>query len=316
MRYGVVGLGNLGGKIAANLLGAGFELQVHDLCRDTAASLEESGAKWCETPAETAANVDGLLTCLTSPKVSSAVMLGDNGALPAMPPGSAWIETSTTDVAELKRIADLARARGVSTLEAPVTGGVHRAERGDITVLVGGDEETLERHRQALEAFGEPIIRLGEIGAASTLKVITNMLAFINLIGAGEALMLAKRAGLDLAESYRAIQASSGNSIEFETVAPVILNGSYNTAFTLELACKDLGLMIELGRNHGVPMKLTGLLDQMFLEAKEKYGADAWSPYVIKMMEDITGESLRAEGFPDRMMDADDVQAYCTEQHV
>jgi 3-hydroxyisobutyrate dehydrogenase len=310
MRYGVIGLGNLGGKIAANLQAAGFALQVHDLDRGAAAQLEADGAKWCGSPAEAAAGADGLLTCLTSPKVSTQVMLGENGALAVMAPGSVWIETSTTEVEELKRIAGLARERGVGTLEAPVTGGVHRAARGEITVLVGGSDADMARHRPALEAFGGQIFHLGEIGAASTLKVITNMLAFVNLIGAGEGLMLAKKAGLDLAESCRAIQASSGNSIEFESVAPVILNGSLDTSFTLALACKDLGLMMELGRTHGVPLKFTGLMDQMFLEAQAKYGPDAWTPHVVKMMEDATGTELRAPGFPDRMMDGDEVKSF------
>ena len=307
MKYGIIGLGNLGGKIAANLLGAGFELQVHDINIAAATKLVSGGAKLCGSPAEAATGVDGLLTCLTSPKISTQVMLGENGALAAMSPGSVWIETSTTEIQELRRIVGLARERGIGTLEAPVTGGVHRAERGEITVLVGGSKEDLARHRPALAAFGDPIFHLGAIGAASTLKVITNMLAFVNLIGAGEGLMLAKMAGLDLAEAYRAIQASSGNSVEFETVAPVILNGSFDTSFTLGLACKDLGLMMELGRNYGVPLKFTGLMDQMFLEAKAKYGADALTPNVVKMMEDATGVVLRAPGFPDKMMDAADV---------
>ena len=310
MKYGIIGLGNLGGKIAATLLRAGFDLTVHDLDRDAAADLERSGAAWAKTPAEAAAGADGLVTCLTSPKISTQVMLGEQGALAAMEPGSVWIETSTTEIAALRHVAELAKERGVGTLEAPVTGGVHRAARGEITVLVGGDAGDLARHRRAIEAIGDPIIHLGGIGAASTLKVITNMLAFLNLVGAGEGLLLAKRAGIDLAAAYEAIQASSGNSIEFETVAPVILNGSYDTSFTLALACKDLGLMMELGRELDAPLKLTGLIDQMFLDAKAKYGADAWTPHVVKMMEEITGESLRADGFPDRMMDAADVKAF------
>ncbi|WP_272010475.1 NAD(P)-dependent oxidoreductase [Roseovarius sp. ZX-A-9] len=311
MKYGIIGLGNLGGKIAANLLDEGFELQVHDLRPELAERHIARGAVWCDSPAEAATGVDGLITSLTSPKVSTAVMTGPNGALAALSPGATWIETSTTEVDELLRIAALARERGIGTLEAPVTGGVHRAERGEITVLIGGCADELARHQAAIAAFGDPIIHLGDIGAASTLKVITNMLAFVNMIGMGEGLMLAKRAGLDLGQAYRAIQASSGNSVEFETVAPVILNGSFDTSFTLALACKDLGLMMELGRKHDVPLKFTGLMDQMFLEAKAKYGADAWTPHVIKMMEDATGVELRSPGFPDKMMDAQDVKAFC-----
>lgn len=311
MKYGVIGLGNLGGKIAANLRNAGFDLQVHDLNPSTSESLIELGASWCDSPAAVAAGVDGLITCLTSPKISTQVMTGPSGALAAMPPGAVWIETSTTEVDELLRVAELAKQHHIGTIEAPVTGGVHRAERGEITVLLGGAKAHIERHRPAIAAFGGSIFHLGDIGAASTLKVITNMLAFVNLIGLGEGLMLAKRSGLDLAETYRAIQASSGNSAEFETVAPVVLNGSFNTSFTLGLACKDLGLMMDLGREQDVPLKFTGLMDQMFRDAKAKYGADAWTPHVVKMMEDITGVELRCDGFPDKMMDVQDVIDFC-----
>lgn len=314
MNYGIIGLGNLGGKIASNLLDAGFGLQMHDLDPACAGALINRGAIWCDSPASVAKGVDGLITCLTSPKISTQVMTGPNGALSNMSTGSVWIETSTTEVAELLRIAELAEKCGVGTIEAPVTGGVHRAERGEITVLLGGADTDIQRHRGAIEAFGGAHFHLGGIGAASTLKVITNMLAFVNLIGMGEGLMLAKRAGLDLAEVYGAIQASSGNSAEFETVAPVVLNGSFDTSFTLGLACKDLGLMMELGREHDVPLKFTGLMDQMFLEAKAKYGADAWTPHVIKMMEDATGVELRCDGFPDKMMDAQDVMEFCEHQ--
>lgn len=314
MKYGVIGLGNLGGKIASNLLDAGFELAVHDLNPAVATALIAKGAVWCESVAGVASGVDGLITCLTSPKISTQVMTGPNGALAAMSPGTVWIETSTTEVHELMRIAELGKSCGVGTIEAPVTGGVHRAERGEITVLLGGSDEDIARHRPAIEAFGGANFHLGGIGAASTLKVITNMLAFVNLIGMGEGLMLAKRAGLDLGAAYRAIQASSGNSAEFESVAPVVLNGSFDTSFTLGLACKDLGLMMELGREHDVPLKFTGLMDQMFLEAKAKYGADAWTPHVVKMMEDATGVELRSAGFPDKMMDGEDVLSFCDRQ--
>jgi len=144
-----------------------------------------------------------------------------------------------------------------------------------------------------------PIFHLGPIGSASLLKVITNMLCLIDLIAAGEALMLAQRGGLDLQKCYEAIKASSGNSREFEDWAPVILNGSLNTGFTLSLALKDLGFAMGLGRELGVPLKMTALVEQLFIEAREKYGGHAWTPHVIKAMEEVTGVDLRAEGFPD-----------------
>ena len=207
-------------------------------------------------------------------------------------------------------MATRAAEAGIGTIEAPVTGGVHRAERGEITVLVGASAEEFDRHKAALEAFGGQIFHLGDVGSASILKVITNMLAFANLVGAAEGLMLAKQAGLDLTTAYHAIQASSGNSAEFETVAPVILNGSFDTSFTLDLACKDLGLMTKLGKEYKTPLLFTGLIEHLFLEARAKYGGAAWTPHVAKMIEDVTGVEMRADGFPDRMMDHKDVLAH------
>ena len=298
MRYGFIGLGNLGAKLATNLVRAGFELRVFDLDASAVQHLVEAGARPAESAAMVAEGVDALITCLPSPEASAAALLGDGGALSAMKAGATWIEMSTTSIDELRRIAPLAAERGVGVLEAPVTGGVHRATTGEITVLVGGDAEVLERHRPALAVMGGQIFHLGDVGSASIIKVITNMLAFIDLVGLGEALMLAERAGLDLTESYRAICASSGNSVEFQTVAPTVLSGTYDSGFTLELSLKDLGFAQALGRQHGVPLELAGLVERQFVAAREKYGATAWAPYVVKMLEDALGTELRAEGFP------------------
>ena len=299
MRYGFVGLGNLGARLALNLLRAGFEMKVCDLHTDNARELIDAGAVWAVNSAEGAIDVDALIPCLPSPSASRAALLGENGALEALKPGATWIEMSTTDINEIKHIAELAYARKISVLECPVTGGVHRAARGEMTVFVGGEKAVFQTHLPALQAMCGPIFHMGEIGAASLIKVITNMLCLVDLIAAGEALMLAERGGLDLKQCYEAITHSSGSSREFEDWAPVILNGSMNTGFTLALALKDLGFAMGLGRDLGVPLKITGLVEQLFIEAREKYGADAWTPHVIKAMEETTGVTLRADGFPE-----------------
>ena len=182
-----------------------------------------------------------------------------------------------------------------------MTGGVHRAEAGDITVLVGGERAAFEEHRPLFEAMGGKLFYIGELGSASVIKVITNMLAFIHLVATGEALMLARRAGLDLAQSYHVIAASSGTSFVHETEGQLILNGSYDIGFTLDLACKDLGFAHDLGRELGTPLELAALVEQVFLRAREEYGGAAQSPMVVKLLEDEVGDLLRAEGFPARL---------------
>ena len=301
-RYGFIGLGNLGFHLAHSLLRAGFDVTVHDLNRAVAEPLVQVGARWADSARATAEKVDSVFTCLPSPKAVSAVVSGEAGILAGLQPGGTWIDMSTNDFHETKRLAALAAAQGVATLESPVTGGVHKAASGEITVIVGGPRETYEAHLPALAAMGGQVFYMGELGSASVIKVITNMLAFIHLVAAGEALMLARRGGLDLTQAFEVIRASSGNSFVHETESQVILNGSYNIGFTMDLACKDLHFAHELGREFGVPLELAGLVEQTFIRARSQYGGNAWSSQVVKLLEDALGTDLRAPGFPEVLM--------------
>ena len=298
MRYGYIGLGHLGAPLAGSLLRQGFPLTVTDLNRDLAASLLARGARWVDSPEAVAAASDAVITCLPSPTVSEKVLCGPDGILAGLRSGGAWIEMSTLGRDEILRLAAKAAEKGVATLEAPVTGGVHRAAAGEITVLAGGDKALFEAHRPALEAMGGEIFHMGPLGSAAVIKVITNMLAFIHLLAAGEALMLAKRGGLDLAQAFHAIKASSGNSFVHETESQLILNGSYNINFTMDLAVKDLGFALAFGRDFGVPLDLASLTMQTFHRAREAYGGSAWSTQVVKLLEDALKTDLRAPGFP------------------
>ena len=298
MRYGFIGLGNLGGALAMSLRRAHFDLAVHDLHRESAGALLGAGAVWADTPRALAAQVDAVFTCLPSPAVSERVLLGEDGLLAGLRPGSTWIETSTLDQSTIQRLAAAAAEKGVFTLECPVTGGVHKAAAGEVAVIVGGETSLFERHRAALETIGRPVFHVGPIGSASVIKVITNMLAFIHLVAAGEALMLARRGGLDLGQAYAIIKASSGNSFVHETESQLVLNGSYDIGFTMELACKDLGFAMGLGRDLGVPLDLAGVTAQTFIRAREAYGRGAQSTQVVKLLEDALRTDLRAPGFP------------------
>ncbi len=303
MNVGFIGLGNLGRHLAASLLRAGFPLTIHDLDRQAAAGLLAAGAVWADSAAAVAAAADTVITCLPSPKAVNAVVSGERGVLAGLRPGGTWIDMSTNDRQETLRLAALAAGRGCQCLEAPVTGGVHKAAAGEITVLVGGDPAVFEAQRAVLEAVGRPVLYMGPLGSAAVIKVITNMLAFIHLVAAGEALMLAKRGGLDLAQAFAAIRASSGNSFVHETESQVILNGSYNIGFTMDLACKDLGFAYQLGKELGVPLELAGLVEQTFVRARAQYGGGAWSSQVVKLLEDAVGTDLRAPGFPATLTD-------------
>jgi 3-hydroxyisobutyrate dehydrogenase len=305
MRLGFVGVGTLGTHLAASLVRAGFDVTVHDLERARAAELLAAGAGWGGSAGEVAQRADSVITCLPSPAAVDAVVAGPGGVLAGLRPGGAWIDMSTNDPGEVKRLAALAESRGIGCLEAPVTGGVHKAASGEITVLVGGDEVLFAAHRPAFAAMGGEVLYLGPLGSASVIKLITNMLAFVHLVAVGEGLMLAERGGVDLAKAFAAIRASSGNSFVHETESQVILAGSYDIGFTLDLACKDLGLAQGLGRAFGVPLEVAGLVEQIFERARARYGGDAWSPMVVRLLEDALGTELRAPGFPARLAGVD-----------
>lgn len=298
MNYGYIGLGNLGGHIAASLIRAGHQVTVYDRDPALAVRLSEMGASVAGSAAEVAATTDHVFTCLPSPAVSELVLAD---ILPKMKPGSTWIENSTLGRDDILRLGALAEAGGIRLLEAPVTGGVHLAARGEITVLAGGDADLVELHRPALEVIGNKLFHMGPLGSAAIIKVITNMLAFIHLVADGEALMLAKRGGLDLKTAWEAIAASSGTSFVHETEGQLILNGSYDIAFSMDLALKDLGFAMGFGREFGVPLDLAGMTNQTFVKGKAAYGGEAQSTQIVKLLEDALGTDLRAEGFPAKL---------------
>ena len=298
MHYGYIGLGNLGANCAGCLLKAGFGLTVHDLNRSAGDALVAKGAVWAENVEVLAGSVDHVITCLPSPAVSETVL---RQILPAMKPGATWVEMSTLGRDDVLRLATIAADAGVRMLELPVTGGVHLAARGEITMLPGGDADLVDLHRPALEAMGNRVFHMGPLGSSAIIKVITNMLAFIHLKATSEALMLAKRGGLDLKQSWEAIRASSGNSFVHETEGALILNGSYDIAFSVDLALKDLGFALGFGREFGVPLDLAAMTEQTYVAAKAAYGGAAQSPMIAKLLEDRLGTDLRAAGFPERL---------------
>ena len=298
MIYGYIGLGNLGGHVVACLQRAGFAVVVHDLDPALAQRHLAAGATWADSAADLAGQVDHVMTCLPSPEVSHKVLAE---ILPHMRPGATWIENSTLGRDDVLRLAAVAEAAGVRMLEAPVTGGVHLAARGEITALVGGERALYDLHMPALRAISNRQYHMGDLGTAAIIKVITNMLAFIHLKASAEALMLARRGGLDLAQAWHAIKDSSGTSFVHETEGALILNGSYDIAFNIDLALKDLGFALGFGREFGVPLDLAAATEQTYVAARAAFGGEAQSPMIARLLEDLLQTDLRAPGFPARL---------------
>ncbi|MDH4479731.1 MAG: NAD(P)-dependent oxidoreductase [Rhodoferax sp.] len=302
LRIGFIGLGALGEGLCNNLVKAGYPVTVNDLNKDLAKRLLDGGATWSDDVAGTCRDADVVITVLPSPAISRKVVEGAGGVFDNLKSGGTWIEMSTTDMEDLLRLADVAASKGITVLECPVTGGVHLANSGEITVLVGGEQSTFERVQDILSTMGGEIIYMGKMGNASVVKVVTNMLAFIHLIAAGEAMMLPAKFGVDPDATYRAIRASSGNSFVHETESKLVLSGSYNVKFTMDLACKDLGLVNGIAEKIGVPLELGSMAQQIFRRARGLYGSQAQSPEVVRMIEAACGLELRAPGYPTELV--------------
>ena len=303
MKIGFIGLGNVGSKIAKNLINNGFKLTVLDLDKTLSSSFEDMGAQWAASPKDLAVNSEMIITCLPSPKACSDVMEGEDGVIKGISKGKIWAEMSTTDFEEVKRIGKLVSSASGEPIDCPVSGGCHRAATGNISIFAGTQRDTFEKALPVLKTMGRKILHTGDLGSASILKVATNYLATTNLISVSEALITCKAAGLNLNTTFEAFKISSGNSFVHETEGQVILNGSRDINFTMDLVLKDIGLFDEIAKKNKIPLEISPLINQIFEDGQLKYGPREWSPNIIKRLEDATGISVLAPGFPDEIVD-------------
>jgi 3-hydroxyisobutyrate dehydrogenase len=303
MRVGFIGLGNVGGKLAGSLLRNNFDLTVRDLDKNLTQSFKDLGATVANSAKELAEQVDLIITCLPSPKICAEVMEAENGVISGLSENKIWLEMSTTDEAEIKRISKKIIEKKAIPLDGPVSGGCHRAATGNIAIFVGGERKAFDKILPALTVMGRKILHTGELGSATVLKVITNYLASVHLVALGEAWTVAKKSNLDLAKAYKGIAVSSGNSFVHETESQVILNGSYNINFTMDLVLKDTGLFDDLAKKLGAPLEISPKVVEIFKDGQKKYGSRAWSSMIVKRMEDINNIDFRAKGFPEELTD-------------
>jgi 3-hydroxyisobutyrate dehydrogenase len=305
LRVGFIGLGNLGSQLAGNLLRHGVDLTVRDIDPERVAALAAQGARSAASPSALAAGVDVVITCLPSPAICAAVMEQPDGVLAGLLPGTLWLEMSTTEHAEVRRLAAQVEERGASALDCPVSGGCHRAASGNISIFAGGTRAAFERALPVLAILGQRILHTGPLGSASQLKVLTNYLCTVHLPALAEALTVARVAGLDLNTAYEAIRISSGNSFVHETESQLILNGSRDINFTMDLVIKDVGLFDALARERGVPLELSPLVLEIFRDGVRRYGGRELSPNIIRRLEEACGVRVLGTGFPAQLTDAE-----------
>ena len=303
MKVGFIGLGNVGGKLAGNLLRNGWDLSVLDLSVERMEEFVSLGAVRGRTPAQMMQTCDAMITCLPSPAASASVLEGKDGILIAAGPGKIWLEMSTTDEKEVQRLGKKFMELGGEAVDCPVSGGCHRAATGNISIFAGCERGTFERILPVLTTMGRQILHTGALGSASVLKVLTNYLATANLVTCCEALVVAKAAGMDLNTTYEAIRISSGTSFVHETESQVILNGSRDISFTMDLVLKDIGLFQDVADRAHVPLEINPRLIDIFRDGIQRYGPRELSPNIIRRLEDRTGLDIRAAGFPPEMTD-------------
>ncbi|MDC3165323.1 NAD(P)-dependent oxidoreductase [Candidatus Pelagibacter sp.] len=305
MKIGFIGLGNVGGKLAGSLLRNNFDLTVRDLDENLTNSLKDLGAKVAKSPKELAEQSNLIITSLPSPQISAEVMESEDGVLNGLSENKIWLEMSTTDENEVKRLGDKVIEKKAIPLDGPVSGGCHRAATGNIAIFVGGERKAFEKILPALTVMGRKILHTGELGTASVLKVITNYLASVHLVALGEAWTVAKKSNLNLAKTYKGIAISSGNSFVHETESQVILNGSYNINFTMDLVLKDTGLFDNLAKKLNAHLEISPQIVEIFKDGQKKYGSRAWSSMIVKRMEDLNNINFRANGFPEELIDSE-----------
>ena len=303
MKIGFIGLGNVGGKLASSLLRNKFNLTVRDLNKKLTNEFQNKGAKIANSAKELAEQNDLIITCLPSPEICAEVMESADGVINGLSKNKIWLEMSTTDETEVKRLGKLVLDKGATPLDAPVSGGCHRAATGNIAIFVGGERKIFDKILPVLTIMGKKILHTGELGTASILKVITNYLASVHLAALGEAWTVAKKSKLDLNKTFKGIAVSSGNSFVHETESQVILNGSYNINFTMDLVQKDMNLFNELSKKLNTPLEISPFVLDIFKAAQKKNGSRAWASMVGKRLEDKFDIDFRASGFPDELTD-------------
>ena len=303
MKVGFIGLGNVGGKLAGSLLRNKFDLTVKDLDQNLTKPFVDLGAKVENSAKKLTEQVDLVITCLPSPQICAEVMEGEEGILNGLSENKIWLEMSTTDESEVKRIGKKVISKKAIPLDGPVSGGCHRAATGNIAIFVGGERSAFEKILPVLTVMGRKVLHTGELGTASVLKVITNYLASVHLVALGEAWTVAKKSNLDLSKTYKGIAVSSGNSFVHETESQVILNGSYNINFTMDLVLKDTGLFDDLAKKLNASLEISPKIVEIFKDGQKKYGSRAWSSMIVKRMEDLNKVDFRANGFPEELID-------------
>ena len=294
MNIGFIGIGQMGRHMAQHILDAGYDLIVHDLRKEAAQHLLEKGARWVDTPRGVAESCQVVLSCLPGPPEVEEVVYGASGLMAGWKRGDIYVDMSTNSPTTIRRVAEDAKTKGVVVLDAPVSGGTRGAEQGTLTIMVGGDAHSLEKVRKVLEAIGNKIFHVGDIGCGNIAKLVNNMIASCCNTITAEGFVLGVKAGIEVKKLWEVIKVSTGNNWVLENNYPqAVFQGNFEPGFRITLALKDIGLALALGKEYGVPQPVGAAVEQRYLEAKTAGLGERGTQALILRLEELAGVQVR-----------------------
>ena len=296
MRVGFIGIGLMGRHMARHILDSGNDLTVYDIDKTAAAELLDKGANWASSPADAARNREVVFTSLPRPQDVADVVLGEGGVLSGASEGTTFFDLSTTDPDTIQRISDASLDLGITVLDAPVSGGTIGAEKGTLCIMVGGDQLLYDRYKPVLDLMGNQVIYCGNLGSGAICKIVNNLIGMTLGVVLSEAFSIGVKAGVDPMTLYEAISMSSGETRQMHTFPNTLFEGNFKPGFKLDLGAKDVGLATDMGRALKVPMEISNLVQQKYVEAQNRgWGADS-SISIARLQEERAGIEIRQNG--------------------
>lgn len=289
---GFIGLGIMGLPMARNLMKAGFELTVYNRTHAKCDALAAEGAKVAASPAEAAANTDAVITIVTDTPDVEQVILGAEGVIQSVKPGTVVIDMSTISPKATRKMSQALAAKGAGMLDAPVSGGDIGAQKGTLTIMVGGEAADFERVLPVFQAMGKTITHVGPSGAGQCTKLCNQVLVAIHLVAVSESLLLAKTSGLDLHKTLAVLTGGAANSWSLQNLGPRIVDGDHNPGFMVRLLLKDLRLVMEAAADGDLPLIGTSLAQQMFIAVEKMGCGDLGTQSVIRAFEQLSGVEI------------------------
>lgn len=295
MNIGLVGLGNMGGRIAKHLLQQGNELLVYDVNIDLLNEFESLGARIAASPSEVAGMSNYIITVLPNAQIVKNVVLGEAGLVSSLRPGSVVIDMTTSVPSVTKEIGEVLKRKGIEMLDAPISGGIKKAQEGTLSIMVGGEEQTFQEALPILSQIGTNIIHVGELGSGHTIKALNNLICANHLLINAEALAVGVKMGLDPTKMLQVINSSSGRSQSSEVKFPEqVLTGKFEVGFTIDLMCKDVSIAMEMAKDNNMPMFVSSSVKELWEYAVAKGGGGMDHTAIVKFIEEMGNVEIRS----------------------